>query len=285
MPVDPPADAVPGPAVEASLGATLRAAREAASWTVEQVSERTRIRTTLIRDLEADRFGSSGAPIYARGHLRAIATAIGADPAPLVARFDDVTGRAPVVQEPVSTTQPIRVGSTGSVFGAQAVTSSERRGPRWGVAVVGALGVLVIVLAIAFVKGPAAKRPQSVDGLSGVAQPTATAGPRSAVKATAPQPVDPGLSAKRPPTTGVQLRVRVIGGQSWVSVRNATGTLFEGVLHDGDFKDFTDASRLRVVVGNASAVNLNCGGRDSGAAGSSGAVRRFACTTSGLAPA
>ena len=285
MPVDPPADAVPGPAVEASLGATLRAAREAAGRTVEQVSERTRIRTTLIRDLEADRFGSSGAAIYARGHLRAIATAIGIDPAPLVARFDDQSGRAPVAPEPVTTARPVRVGNTGSVFGAAAVTSTERRGPRWGVAIVGALGVLVIVLAIGFVKGPAAKRPQSVDGLSGAAQPTATAGPRTAVKATAPPPVDPGLSAKRPPTTGVQLRVRVIGGQSWVSVRNATGTLFEGVLHDGDFKDFSDASRLRVVVGNASAVNLNCGGRDSGAAGSSGAVRRFACTANGLAPA
>ena len=79
--------------------------------------------------------------------------------------------------------------------------------------------------------------------------------------------------------------MRVIGGQSWVSVRNETGTLFEGVLHDGQYKDFSDASRLRVVVGNASAVNLNCGGRGSGAAGSSGAVRRFACTASGLAPA
>lgn len=285
VPVDPPADAAPDPAVEASLGATLRAAREAAGRSVEQVSEWTRIRPTLIRDLEADRFDSSGAAIYARGHLRAIATAIGVDPAPLVARFDEVTGRAPVVQEPASSTQPIRVGSTGSVFGAQAVTSTERRGPRWGVAVAGALGVLVIVLAIAFVKGPAVKAPQSVDGLSGAAQPTATAGPKTVVKATAPPPVDPGLTAKRPPTTGVQLRVRVIGGQSWVSVRNATGTLFEGVLHDGDFKDFTDPSRLRVVVGNASAVNLNCGGRDSGAAGSSGAVRRFACTASGLAPA
>ncbi len=285
VPLDPPAEAAPDPAVEASLGATLRAAREAAGRTVEQVSEWTRIRPTLIRDLEADRFESSGAAIYARGHLRAIATAIGVDPAPLVARFDEVTGRAPVAAEPVRPDPSVRVPATGSIFGAPTGTPAERRGPRWGVAVVGALGVLVVVLAIAFVNGPAAKRQQSVDGLSGVVQPTATAGPRTAPKATPAPSVDPGLTAKRPPTTGVQLRVRVIGGQSWVSVRNANSTLFEGVLRDGDFKDFTDPSRLRVVVGNASAVNLNCGGRDSGAAGSSGAVRRFACTASGLAPA
>lgn len=285
MPLDPPADALPDPAAVTSLGASVRAAREAAGRSVEQVSEWTRIRPTLIRDLEADRFESSGAAIYARGHLRAIAAAIGIDPAPLVARFDDLTGRAPMAAEPPPPDRPVRVARTGSVFGAQPVTSTERRGPRWGVAVVGALGVLVVVLGIAFAKGPAAKRPQSVDGLSGAGQPTATAGPRTAPKATPPPSVEPGLTAKRLPVTGVQLRVRVIGGQSWVSVGNATGTLFEGVLRDGDFKDFTDASRLRVVVGNASAVNLNCGGRDSGAAGSSGAVRRFACTASGLAPA
>ncbi|MCW2586701.1 MAG: hypothetical protein JWN55_2217, partial [Frankiales bacterium] len=37
-----------------------------------------------------------------------------------------------------------------------------------------------------------------------------------------------------------------------------------------------------VVVGNALSVSLNCGGRDSGPAGASGAVRRFECTAAGL---
>ena len=92
----------------------------------------------------------------------------------------------------------------------------------------------------------------------------------------------PDLSAAKPAVTGAQLRLRVIGGASWVRVRNAAGTLFEGVLQDGEFRDFQDPTSLKVVVGNAVAVNLNCGGKDSGPAGSSGAIRRFECTAAGL---
>ncbi|MBW8821870.1 MAG: helix-turn-helix domain-containing protein, partial [Streptomyces sp.] len=43
-----------------TLGAALRRAREAAGLSVEDVSADTRIRATLVRDLEADRFTSSG---------------------------------------------------------------------------------------------------------------------------------------------------------------------------------------------------------------------------------
>ena len=279
---DTAADAV----VPASIGASLRAAREAAGRSIEQVSEHTRIRTTLIRDLEADRFGSCGGAVYARGHLRAIAVAVGVDAAPFVARFDEQAGRPetlPPVVEPVQKPAARGPAYTGSILGAQAVTSTERRGPRWGVAIAAALGVLVAVIIVGF-NGPPSRHP--VDGLAGAGVPSPTSAPKTAAGPIAPAPkVDPGLTAKLPPATGAQLRVRVIGAQSWVSVRNATATLFEGVLRDGDFKDFTDPTGLRVVVGNASAVNLNCGGKDSGPAGSQGAVRRFSCTAGGLTPA
>ena len=59
-------------------------------------------------------------------------------------------------------------------------------------------------------------------------------------------------------------------------------TLFEGTMRDGQFKDFTDPLRLKVVVGSALFVNLNCGGKDSGPAGARGAVMRFECTQAGL---
>ena len=91
-----------------------------------------------------------------------------------------------------------------------------------------------------------------------------------------------GSTASKPPVTGAQLRLRLIGGRSWVSVSNATTTLFEGTLLDGQFKDFSDPTRLKVTVGNALAVNLNCGGRDSGPAGGSGKVKSFQCTAAGL---
>jgi len=123
-----------------SLGTALRSAREAAGATVEQVSADTRIRVTLIRDLEADRFASSGGAVYARGHLRAIASAVGADPAPLVARFDAEQGQA-VPSLPIEADLgPSRLSSFGGTgfastgFGGTGlvapVAGPDRTGPR-----------------------------------------------------------------------------------------------------------------------------------------------------------
>jgi len=93
----------------------------------------------------------------------------------------------------------------------------------------------------------------------------------------------PDLSAAKPAVTGAQLRLRLIGGASWVSISNASATLFEGILQDGQFKDFRDPQRLKVVVGFAPAVNLNCGGHDSGqAATNAKRVKTFYCTSAGL---
>jgi Helix-turn-helix domain len=71
-----------------SIGTTLAEARGQAGLTVTHVSQRTRIRETIIRDIERDDFSSCGGDFYARGHIRAIARAIGIDSAPLVAEYD-----------------------------------------------------------------------------------------------------------------------------------------------------------------------------------------------------
>ena len=56
--------------------------------TLAQVSKRTRIRETIIRKIEADDFSECGGDFYARGHIRAIAKAVGTDPEPLIEDYD-----------------------------------------------------------------------------------------------------------------------------------------------------------------------------------------------------
>ena len=70
------------------IGPALAEARGKAGLTVEDVSERTRIRRTIITDIESDNFDSCGGDFYARGHIRAIAKAVGADPVPLIEEYD-----------------------------------------------------------------------------------------------------------------------------------------------------------------------------------------------------
>ena len=84
-----------------SIGAALAEARQRAGLTVAQVSERTRIRETVIRGIERDDYSGCGGDFYARGHIRGIAKAVGADAGPLIAEYD-ARHRAPGVLSAVS---------------------------------------------------------------------------------------------------------------------------------------------------------------------------------------
>lgn len=263
----------------ATLGAALRAAREAAGKSIEDVSATTRIRTTLIRDLEADHFESSGAPVYARGHIRAIAHACGVDAEPYVELFGRQVAAVqppaapavdiPAARAPLPPSDPLHVPKAAR---------PERRGPNWIAAASAALALLVVLFAIGQLTKPSGSGSPSA-ATSPTPAPTARSKP-----AVAPTKAPP-LTAQRPATTGADLRVRLIGGDSWISVRNASRTLFEGVLRNGAIQDFKDAKQLRLIVGNAGAVNIVCSGRDLAPAGGQGSVVRFTCNADGLVPA
>ena len=72
-----------------SIGATLAAARRHAGLSVAEVSQRTRVRENIIQGIEQDDYAACGGDFYARGHIRAIAEAVGTDPAPLIEEFDE----------------------------------------------------------------------------------------------------------------------------------------------------------------------------------------------------
>lgn len=76
-----------------AIGGALAAARDEAGLSIAEVSQRTRIREKIIRDIESDDYSSCGGDFYARGHIRAIARVVGADPVPLIAEYD--TARLP----------------------------------------------------------------------------------------------------------------------------------------------------------------------------------------------
>ena len=83
------------------VGEALAEAREHAGLTVADVSQRTRIRETIINEIEDDDFSACGGDFYARGNIRSIAKAVGADPEPLICEYD-AAHRAPGVLSAVS---------------------------------------------------------------------------------------------------------------------------------------------------------------------------------------
>jgi hypothetical protein len=260
-----------------TLGAALRAAREAAGLTVEDISADTRIRGTLIRDLESDRYESSGAPVYARGHVRAITHTIGVDAGPYLDLFATQVGG---IDEPfpIPTPPPVIPANRGPLapdepLHVPTAARPERRGPTWLAGGSVALAVLVVLFVVGQLAKPSTITPP--DLVDGTPKVSASPTPRPA-----PAKV---LTAARP--TGAVLRLHLLGGDSWVSVRSGTKTLFEGVLRNGAIQDFKDPKQLRLVLGNAGAVNIACSGHSLVPAGARGQVRRFACSVTGIVPA
>ncbi len=97
------------------IGETLAQARQQAGLTVTQVSRQTRIRETIIRKIEQDDYSECGGDFYARGHLRAIAKAVGTDSGPLIQEYD-TRFRAP--------------GAIGTVSLEELLAASARAGQR-----------------------------------------------------------------------------------------------------------------------------------------------------------
>ena len=93
-----------------SIGEALAEARRQAGLTVPEVSQRTRIREAIISGIEDDDYSACGADFYVRGHIRAIARAVGTDPEPLILEYDTaVLGPDAIpeeVTEPVATIRP-----------------------------------------------------------------------------------------------------------------------------------------------------------------------------------
>ncbi len=277
-----------------TVGVMLRTARESAGLSVADIAERTRVRATLIREIEADDFAGCGASFYARGHVRSIATTVGLDPGPVLSQFDVQHGSqapamltdrplpayepswshagpltplysAPPASAPLATAaaaqvhdQPPHWVKTREVplpkVKARKARSAKRFGPNWTSAMIVAAALVALFAIGTFIGLPhtTAKVPAEAIDL-GTPVPTATPAPkRSGPVAQVPQ-------------TGVNLRIRVTNGASWVRVTDGNGReMFQGVLDSGTVKDFHDSKALIVRYGNAPAVIVILNGHDRG---------------------
>ena len=230
------------------LGAALAEARGLRGLSVEDVAASTRIRATLIRAIEADDFAGCGGAVYARGHLRAIAQVVGADPKPLVAEFDRR------FHQPVPA---LKTSSLASFDPPRDAGRSGRQSPGWASVAVGVLVVAVLLFGASWLLGRGEGTPSQVGAIPA---PTSTAA------TTAPSPTTGPPSRSAPPRVqGVTLRLRATGGSSWVSVTASHGAqLYQGILGDGDAREFKDARQLSVRFGNSPAVRVVQNGRDLG---------------------
>ncbi len=238
---------------QAELGAAVRSARQAAGWSLERLSAATRVPGHVLADLEAGRTRSSGAPVYVRGHLRAIAAATGVDPDPLLAAHERLAGApaplpAPTVRLPVAQAGSLRVPRPATV---------ERNGPRWAGAAALATAVLAGLAVLGSLTGAPAAAPQPVAAASSSSGPSSQSAPTGAA-------VEVALTS-----AAAAARVEVQGSDGRV--------LLDGRLRAGERRVVRAGDALRVHV-RGGEVRLQCAG--DAATGSAG--RTFTCRADGL---
>ncbi|MFD9461787.1 helix-turn-helix domain-containing protein [Streptomyces sp. NPDC060027] len=251
-----------------SIGRALQQARIEVGLTVDDVSNATRVRITIIHAIEQDDFAPCGGDVYARGHIRTLARAVQLDPAPLLTQYDaDHGGRpAPTPAAPLFEAERIR---------------PERRGPNWTAAMVAA-----IVAVIGFVGFTAVKGGDGDDGSkTQVAEGSTPTTKKSASPSTAaskpadpkPEPSDSAIAAA--PQDKVTVQVSAADGRSWISAKDHNGRmLFDGLLKQGESKTFQDSSKINLILGDAGAIQLYVNGKKIEDDFQPGAVERLTYT-------
>ena len=230
-----------------TLGAEIRDARECAGYTVAKIAEITRIRETVITDIESDNFSSCGGNAYARGHIRTIAKVVKLNPDLLIEKFAKATGD---FDRPM-----IDLLEESNVV----VTRSPRPQLSYKTLASVAAGVVALLVAVPTVISlfPSNK--------------TSTVAPSSQV--VAPSTTDQNSQVVATKTTGVSLVVTGISGKSWIGIQDASGAqVFSGSIKVGEAKSFSDNQLLQVTIGNAAAVSLNVNGENIGTPGGVGEV-------------
>ena len=81
---------------ELVIGPLIAAARARSRLSIEELSERTRIRPHVLECIEVDDFEPCGGDFYARGHLRTLARIFALDAAQLLATYDDQFAHAEI---------------------------------------------------------------------------------------------------------------------------------------------------------------------------------------------
>ena len=223
-----------------SIGETLAEARRQAGLTITQVSQRTRIRESIIRGIEQGDFSACGGDFYARGHIRGIAGAVGADPVPLVKEYDaehGTPGGSMSAAEVFEPSTPIRI--------------RERRSP--------SLSMIVIVVLLGII-GFSVYHLVSTHGKANPGAAAHRTTNATAVRAT------PKHTASATPTPAVlsdRVAIHLTAVQTcWVLLtRTQDGSqIFMGEITAGSSKSWTEKVPVSLEMGNPPGVQLTVNG-------------------------
>ena len=254
-----------------SCGARLRAARELAGMSREQVSARLKMPVRVIEALETDDWARIGAPVFVRGQLRSYA------------RLMHIDLEAELVQAQVGPVAPPElVSHTHTPRYRHMFEQATRRAMYIAI-------TAVIAVPVWLATKPHLSNTPHVESLE-VPVEMASGTPEQSEATPRRTPLIASMGAirstpaQRPAEPALSLAFE---GESWVQVFAPDGSSLEqGLLANGDRRSYAEGEVGRVVLGNISAVDVLSNGKPVDLAPFSRAnVARFTLSSDGsLAP-
>jgi len=241
-----------------SLGSMISKARKDAGLSIDDLSAATNIRTTLLRDIEADNFSQCGGETYARGHLRNIAIKLNVDPQLFLTAFEDEQMHVDrTMQDLLVENNVMR-------------EPKEVRKVSWKV-------LVTISVASLFVAGLAqiiVSSNSTPDIPVAIEQtPTTSPSPEPTPEATPTEEVVPTDEATISTGQGVEVIFTASRAKSWLFVSDSSGrVLFSGQIPVGVTKTFSSDLTLNLKIGNAGGVDLSVNGKKIDSLGADGQV-------------
>ena len=227
-----------------SLGEFMRGARESAGLSVDDLAERTSIRSGLIREMENNKFIHCGGDTYARGHLRNIAPLISANAQVLIDLYNE---------EHSTDSRKIH-----EMLVENNVTKNptERRSISWKTL---ATASIVVIAAVAIGQIIVSNSTSTV-----IPPEVSTASPSvtQSVTTSAAPSMSPGSESVTPVTSGeLSLIISATRGSSNIDVVVAGKHVYKGSLFQGDSKSFSAQNAISIYLGNAGDLDLTLNGQ------------------------
>jgi cytoskeletal protein RodZ len=225
-----------------TIGDALAAERRQAGLTITQVSQRTCIRETIIRGIEHDDFSACGGDFYARGHIRSIARAVGAEPEPLIREYDATQGA------------PEGITAADVFEPSTPIKLRERRRPNWSMAMLVALAAIVGIATYHFLSGPTKASPAAASHPAAAGRAHAPAAHKPKHKTSQAGAVDPHH---------VVIALRAVTSNCWVDLTTSTGQpIFAGTLLAGTSRTWTEEGPVSLEIGNPGGITLRVNGKN-----------------------
>jgi cytoskeletal protein RodZ len=224
-----------------SLGSLITKARKDAGFSIDDLSDATNIRGTLLREMEADEFINCGGETYARGHIRNIAKKLNVDPQPFLDIYE------------IEQSQSVRSIQDLWVENSLMEQPGEPRKVSWKVlAGISIASLLTVGLAqVLFTSSSETPMPR----------------PSSSTSEKSEQAATPSDGTK------VEIVVTASRAKSYLLVSDEAGqTLFNGQIAQGEEKIYESTSKLTLKVGDAGAIDLKVNGKVVPPIGTSGQV-------------